>query len=136
LLRSSVRLDLESGRVFEKYESPDFQADNGNAVTVNAERCRDMVTEFSWPDLHNIDTEGMWFRQDGATCHTARATITLMREKFQSRLLSRSGDQNLGRTSFVWGYVNVHVYGNKPRTIEQPEEEIRRELDTDTCRGE
>jgi len=67
-----------------------------------------------------------------------------MREKFEGRLLSRNGDQNWPPRScdiipldfFLWGYVKVHVYENKPRTIEQLKEEIRRvigELDAEMC---
>jgi len=64
-------------------------------VTVNGERYQDMDTKYLWTASHNIDTEGVHFRQDDTTCHTARATtITLLREKFEGRVLTRRGDQN------------------------------------------
>lgn len=44
-------------------------------MTVNGKRHRDVITKFLRSALHNIDTEGMWFQQDGTTCHAARATI-------------------------------------------------------------
>ncbi|GFT45162.1 transposable element Tc3 transposase [Trichonephila clavipes] len=33
----------------------------------------------------------LWFQQDGATCHTARATIDLLKDTFGDRLISRFG---------------------------------------------
>ncbi|GFX68594.1 hypothetical protein TNCV_1800071 [Trichonephila clavipes] len=40
-------------------------------------------------DKHN--GEELWFQQDGATCHTARATIDLLKDTFGDRLISRFG---------------------------------------------
>ena len=45
------------------------------------------------PTLDGIDVENVWFQQDGATCHTSHATIDLLRETFDGRLISRNGDQ-------------------------------------------
>ncbi|GFT36403.1 uncharacterized protein TNCV_4271661 [Trichonephila clavipes] len=36
----------------------------------------------------------LWFQQDGATCHTARATIDLLKDMFGDRLISRFGPVN------------------------------------------
>ncbi|GFU59771.1 hypothetical protein TNCV_4467661 [Trichonephila clavipes] len=36
----------------------------------------------------------LWFQQDGATCHTARATIDLLKDTFGDRLISRFGPVN------------------------------------------
>jgi hypothetical protein len=59
-----------------------FENDVGNAVTVNGVHYRNMITEFLWPQLDGMDMEGMWFQQDGATCHTACETMELLRENF------------------------------------------------------
>ena len=59
-----------------------FENDAGNAVTANGVRYRNMITEFSCPQLDGMDMEGIWFQQDGATCHTACETMELLREKF------------------------------------------------------
>ncbi|GFU51268.1 hypothetical protein TNCV_3737471 [Trichonephila clavipes] len=37
-----------------------------------------MITNFFIPELNNHDVQELWFQQDGATCHTARATIDLL----------------------------------------------------------
>jgi hypothetical protein len=55
---------------------------------------RNRITEFLWHQLDGMDMEDMWFQDDGATCHTARETTELLREKFSGRVISRNGDQN------------------------------------------
>ncbi|GFY04745.1 uncharacterized protein TNCV_419991 [Trichonephila clavipes] len=55
----------------------------------------------------------LWFQQVGATCHTARATIDLLKDTFGDRLISRFGPVNWPPRScdltpldyFLWGYV-------------------------------
>ncbi|GFY07850.1 hypothetical protein TNCV_4287861 [Trichonephila clavipes] len=52
-----------------------FKNDEGHNVTVRGDRYRAMITNFFIPELNNHDVQELWFQQDGATCHTARATI-------------------------------------------------------------
>ncbi|GFX20489.1 uncharacterized protein TNCV_3488461 [Trichonephila clavipes] len=52
-----------------------FKNVEGHNVTVNGDRYRAMMTNFFIPELNNHDVQELWFQQDGATCHTARATI-------------------------------------------------------------
>ncbi|GFV92841.1 DUF4817 domain-containing protein [Trichonephila clavipes] len=83
-------------------------------------------------DGHNF-TE-LWFQQDGATCHTARATIDLFKDTFSDRLISRFGPVNWPPRScdltpldyFLWGYVKSLVYADKPQTLDHLEDYIRR----------
>jgi len=111
-----------------------FENDAGNAVTVNGVRYHNMITEFLWAQLDGMDMEGMWFQQDGATCHTACKTMELLREKFPGRVISRNGDQNWPLRScdlspcdfFLWGFVKSRVYANKPQTIPELKAEIGR----------
>ncbi|GFU91607.1 hypothetical protein TNCV_2543711 [Trichonephila clavipes] len=56
-----------------------FKNDEGHNVTVNGDRYRAMITNFFIPELNNHDVQELWFQQDGATCHTARATIDFAR---------------------------------------------------------
>ncbi|GFT15341.1 uncharacterized protein TNCV_3263981 [Trichonephila clavipes] len=71
-----------------------FKNDEGHNVTVNADRYRAMVTNFFIPELNNHDVQELWFQQYGATCHTARATIDLLKDTFGDRLISRFGPVN------------------------------------------
>ncbi|GFV42900.1 putative DD41D transposase [Trichonephila clavipes] len=57
-----------------------FKNDEGHNVTVNGDRYRSMITNFFIPELNNHDVQELWFQQDGATCHTARATIDLLKD--------------------------------------------------------
>lgn len=49
---------------------------------------------FFWPAVDGINLRNMWFQQYGATCHTARDTLTLLHEKFEGSVISRNGDVN------------------------------------------
>ncbi|GFY09235.1 uncharacterized protein TNCV_2991531 [Trichonephila clavipes] len=82
----------------------------------------------------NHDVQELWFQQDGATCHTARATIDLLKDTFGDRLISRFGPVNWPPRScdltpldyFLWGYVKSLVYADKPQTLYHLEDNIRR----------
>ncbi|GFT23278.1 transposable element Tc3 transposase [Trichonephila clavipes] len=75
----------------------------------------------------------LWFQQDGATCPTARATIDLLKDTFDDRLISRFGPVNWPPRScdltpldyFLWGYVKSFVYADKPQTLDHLEDNIR-----------
>ncbi|GFX74422.1 DUF4817 domain-containing protein [Trichonephila clavipes] len=80
-----------------------------------------MITNFFIPELNNHDVQELWFQQDGATCHTARATIDLLKDTFGDHLISRFGPVNWPPRScgltpldyFLWGYVKSLVYADK-----------------------
>lgn len=122
-----------------------FENDTGNSVTVTGERYRAMIVNFLWPQLNAIDVEDLWFQQDGATCHTANATMALLNEKFPGRIISRNSEVNWPPRScdltpldfFLWGYLKSRVYANKPTTIQQLKGEITRhigEIGNQLCR--
>ncbi|GFX85776.1 uncharacterized protein TNCV_2471781 [Trichonephila clavipes] len=71
-----------------------FKNDEGYNVTVNGDRYRAMITNFFIPELNIHDVQELWFQQDGTTCHTARATIDLLKDTFGDRLISRLGPVN------------------------------------------
>lgn len=54
----------------------------GRTGSVNAERYRHLFKTFSLPQLG--DTWFYWFQQDGARVHTARFSITLLKEHFRN----------------------------------------------------
>ncbi|GFW87666.1 hypothetical protein TNCV_4486311 [Trichonephila clavipes] len=63
---------MKAGGVIGSYF---FKNDDGHNVTVNGDRYRAMITNFSIPELNNHNVQELWFQQDGITCHTARPTI-------------------------------------------------------------
>ncbi|GFV79556.1 transposable element Tc3 transposase [Trichonephila clavipes] len=89
-----------------------------------------MITQLVFiPELNNHDVQELWFQQDGATCHTARAT-NLLKDTLGDRLISRfcelaSRSCDLTRL-FLWGYVKSLVYVDKPQTLDHLEDNIRR----------
>ncbi|GFV49162.1 uncharacterized protein TNCV_236961 [Trichonephila clavipes] len=93
-----------------------------------------MITNFFIPELNNHDVQELWFQQDGATCHTARAAIDLLKNTFGDRLFSRFGPVNWPPRScdltpldyFLWGYVKSLVYADKPQTLDHLKDNIRR----------
>ncbi|GFU24029.1 DUF4817 domain-containing protein [Trichonephila clavipes] len=86
------------------------------------------------PPAHKAHQTELWFQQDGATCHTARATIDLLKDTFGDSLISRFGPVNWNPRScdltpldyFLWSYVNSLVYADKPQTLDPLEDNIRR----------
>ncbi|GFY15826.1 transposable element Tc3 transposase [Trichonephila clavipes] len=100
-----------------------FKNDEGHNVTVNGDRYRAMITNFFIPELNNHDVQELWFQQDGATCHTARATIDLLKDTFGDRLISRFGPVNWPARScdltpldyFLWDNIN-----NSKRVVQSP----------------
>ncbi|GFW61097.1 uncharacterized protein TNCV_4873071 [Trichonephila clavipes] len=93
-----------------------------------------MITNFFIPELNNQDVQELWFQQDGETCHTARATIDLLKDMFGDRLISRFGPVNWPPRScdltpldyFLCCYVKSLVYADKPQTLDLLEDNIRR----------
>ncbi|GFT22482.1 heat shock 70kDa protein 8 [Trichonephila clavipes] len=106
----------------------------GHNVTVNGDRYKARITNFFIPELNNHDVQELWLQQDGATCHTARATIDLLKNTFGDRLISRFGPVNWPPRScnltpldyFVCGCVKSLIYANKPQTLDHLEDNIRR----------
>ncbi|GFV59549.1 putative transposable element [Trichonephila clavipes] len=122
---------LWAGRIIGPYF---FKNDEGHNVTVNGDRYRAMITNFLIPEWNNHDVQKLWFRQDGATCHTARATIDLLKDTFGDHLISRFGHVNWPSRSCdltpldysLWGYVKSLVCADKPQTLDHLEDNIHR----------
>ncbi|GFV82100.1 putative DD41D transposase [Trichonephila clavipes] len=103
-------------------------------ITVNGDRYRAIITNFFILELNNHDVQELWFQQDGATCHTARVTIDLLKYTFGDRLISRFGPVNWPPKScdltpldyFLWGYLKSLFYADKPQTLDHLEDNIHR----------
>jgi len=82
--------------------------------------------------------QNVYFQQDGATPHTARLSMDVVRRMFPGRVISRFGDIPWPTRSpdlttcdfFLWGYLKSYVYTHKPRTLSDLKEVIREELAT------
>lgn len=99
----------------------------------------DMITDFFIPELERegIDIDHVWFQQDGATAHTARASMAALRALFPGRVISRFGDVEWPPRSpdlsmcdfFLWGHLKARVYNEKPRTLEELKAAIRNQIE-------
>ncbi|GFX55212.1 uncharacterized protein TNCV_1156691 [Trichonephila clavipes] len=91
-------------------------------------------TSHTTENLEKVSAEELWFEQDGAPCHTTRATIDLLKDTFGDHLISRFGPVNWPPRScdltpldyFLWGYVKSLVYADKPQTLDHLEDNIHR----------
>ena len=62
--------------------------------------------------------------------------MALLNEKFPGRIISRNSEVNWPPRScdltpldfFLWGYLKSKVYANKPTTVQQLKDEIRRHI--------
>jgi hypothetical protein len=83
-----------------------------------------------------------WFQQDGATAHTATATMSELKEFFDDRIVSRGlwpprSPDLTPPDYFLWGHLKNKVYANRPRTIEELKSNISAciaLIDSRTCR--
>jgi len=107
-----------------------------------SERYIEMLCNFLRPQLRSlqVNMEEMWFQQDGATAHTAWASMTVVRQMFPQHVVSRFGDVPWPPRSpdlyacdfFLWGYLKSKVYVRKPRTVDDLKVSIREETATVT----
>ncbi|GFS80836.1 putative transposable element [Trichonephila clavipes] len=111
-----------------------FKNDEGHNVTVNGDRYRGMITNFFITELNNHDVKELWFQQDGATCHTVRATIGLFERHLWCPPNFTFWTVNWPQRScdltplayFLWGYVKSLVCADLPQTLDHLEDNIRR----------
>jgi len=66
-----------------------FEEEAGRAVTVNSARYTEMLHTFLEPELQRrVETQTLWFQQDGAIAHTARTEMRVLNEMFPARTTS------------------------------------------------
>ena len=87
-----------------------------------------MFTKIKEEDIGNI-----WFQQEEATCHTAEATLDVLRPVFEDLIISRRADVVWPPRScnvtpldyYLWGAVKDKCYPDKPETINALKDKIR-----------
>ncbi|KAL4149807.1 hypothetical protein QTP88_003669 [Uroleucon formosanum] len=131
-----------SGTVNKQNFRPVFFEENGQKVTVTADRYCHMIETFLRPNLNQFtrNHEEVWFQQDGATAHTAWRSLTILRELFPGHLLSLQGDVTWPPRSpdlspcdfFLWGHLKAQVYTHRPTSLEALKEAITQEVATIT----
>ncbi|GFY32733.1 hypothetical protein TNCV_4638391 [Trichonephila clavipes] len=75
-----------------------------------------MITNFFIPELNNHDVQELWFQQDGATCHTARATIDLLKGTLEDnirRVIADIRPQKLEKVIENWTSRLDYIRGSR-----------------------
>ena len=112
-----------------------FEDEHNNTVTVNAERYEQMLVNFLFPKVNEL-ANVFWFQQDGAPCHTARLPMSLLKNQFPQKIISKFGDVEWPARSpdlspldfYLWGYLKNKVYRNKPTTLHDLKQNIIQEI--------
>ena len=71
-----------------------------------------------------------------SVAHKSRISMNFLRQAFPGRLISLRGDLNWPARSpdlapcdfFLWGYLKSQVYNNRPRTLEDLQNNIRTQI--------
>ena len=71
---------------------PYFFEERGITVTVTSDRYIEMLENFLRPQLEEMDVADAWFQQDGATAHTVRRSMQVLRKMFPGKLIYLRGD--------------------------------------------
>ena len=103
-----------------------FENKQVEAVTVNGDRYRAMLNEFLFTKIEEEDTGNIWFQQDSATCHTAEATLDVLRPVFEDR---RRADVVWPAQSCDLLPLDYYLWGaDKPETIDALKDNIRKAI--------
>jgi hypothetical protein len=95
-----------------------------------------MLRNFLEPRLNELGNASLWFQQDGATAHTARASMEVLREIFPGRLISLRGDILWPARSpdlspcdfFPWGYLEAEVFKCRAWKTDELKDAVRHEI--------
>ena len=84
--------------------------------------------------LDNDELRNGYFQQDGATCHTSNESMTEIESffwwpgYFESLMAAKISWIMSARFFFLWGDLKGKAYAKKPRTVQELENNIRREI--------
>ncbi len=107
-----------------------FLNSEGVRETVRQENYRQMIENYFVPKLNELtgdEFEDQIFMQDGATPHTAKSTLELLKKYFGDRIISyktenfwplNSPDFNIC-DFYLWGDTKDKVFKEKPNNVEE-----------------
>ena len=84
-----------------------------------------MLNEVLFTKIEDEDIGNICFQQDGATCHTAEATLDVLRPVFEDRIICRRVDVIWPTRSwdlipldyYLWGAAKDKCDADKPETM-------------------
>ena len=103
-----------------------FENEQGVAVTVNGGRYQAMLNEFLFTKTEEADIGNIWFQQGGSMCHTAEATLHVLRLVFKDHIFRRRADVVCPPRicdltlldCYFWGAVKDKCHANKLEAID------------------
>ena len=109
-----------------------MENEQGKAVSVNGDHYRVVLKEFLFTKIEEENIGNIWFQQNGATCHTAEATLDIFCV-FEDRIISHRADvvwplQSYDLTRlhyYLWGAGKNKCFADKPETIDALKDNIR-----------
>ena len=110
-----------------------MENEQAEAVRVNGDRYRVKLNKCLLTNIEEEDIGNIWLKQDGATCHTAKATLDVLHPVFEDRIISRRDDVVWPPRScnftpldyYLWGAVKDKCYADKPETNDALKDNIR-----------
>ena len=84
-------------------------------------------------EIEDEDIGNIWFQQDCAMCHTAEATLDVLRPVLEDRIISLKADVVWPPRScdltpldyYLWDAIKDRCYADKPETIDALKDNIR-----------
>jgi hypothetical protein len=108
-------------------------------ANVNQQTYQAMLRDKVWVALNNLgyNVAELWFQQDGAPAHTANATLAMLEQKFEERVISKRAEVEWAPRSpdlsacdyFAWGFVKQLVYAEKPRDLDDLKRKIEEKFE-------
>ena len=105
IFSDKVNFDLRQAKLLHLAHAIFCRKWQGEAVTVNDDRYRDMLKKFLFTKLEEEDIGNIWFQQDGATCHTAEATLDVLSPVFEDRIISPRADVVWPAIWHIWTII-------------------------------
>ena len=90
-----------------------------------------MLNEFLFTKIEEQDIGNIQFQQNGSTCHTAEATLDVLRPVFEDRIISHRADVVWPPRSCDLTTLNYYLWGavkDKPKTIDALKDNIRKAI--------
>ena len=99
----------------------------------NGDHYRGMLNEFLFTKIEEEYIGNILFQQEDSTCHTAEATLDVLRPVFEDCIISRRADVVWPPRSYdltpldyyLWGAFKDKCYTDKPETIDALKDNIR-----------
>ena len=86
-----------------------------------------MSYEFLFTIIEEEDIGNIWFQQDGATCHTAEATLDVLRPVLEDRIINRRlrSCDFTPLDCYLWSAAKDKCYADKPERNDALKDNIR-----------